>query len=81
MNPHISRDTPAWIFFAWTSFGLSVTLMSFGIYYMPVQLWIKGYLVMGLFFTIGSTFTLSKMIRDRHEADRAEQLYQDRRLA
>ena len=79
MNPLIARDTPAWTFFAWISFMLSVLLMSLGVYYMPVELWIKGYLVMGLFFTIGSTFTLSKMMRDRHEADRAEQAYQERR--
>ena len=48
---------------------------------MPVELWIKGYLIMGLFFTIGSSFTLSKMIRDRHEAERNEQILQERRLA
>lgn len=73
-NPMLQKDTAAWTFFAWASFALAVLLMCLGIYYMSAQLWEKGYLVMGLFFTIGSTFTLSKSIRDRHENERFEQI-------
>jgi hypothetical protein len=35
-----------------------------------VDLWIRGYLAMGLFFTVSSTVTLSKTLRDRHESER-----------
>lgn len=71
-NPY-QRDTPAWMFFVWVSFTLSVSLMMVGIYYMPVDLWIKGYLLMGLIFTVGSSFTLSKTLRDDFEAQRKQQ--------
>jgi hypothetical protein len=49
-----------------------ITLL--GIYYMPIDLWIKGFIIMGLFFTVGSTFTLAKTIRDRHESRRDNEL-------
>lgn len=61
------QDSPAWVFFVYTAFAVAVSLMGIGIYALPVDLWTKGYFCMGLFFTIGSTITLSKTVRDLHE--------------
>lgn len=69
-HPTAPKDTSAWIFFVWVSFIVSVLLMGVGIFYAPVDLWVKGYLAMGLFYALGSTFTLAKTIRDNHEAQR-----------
>jgi len=69
-EPTLQRDSPGWIFYVHASFTIAVTLMCAGIYLLPVNLWIKGYLMMGLFFTIGSTVTLSKTVRDMHESQR-----------
>jgi hypothetical protein len=66
-RPDIHQDSPAWIFFVHVAFAVSVTLTGIGIYLLPVDLWIKGYFAMGLFFTIGSTITLTKTLRDAHE--------------
>ena len=66
-QPAIHEDSPAWLLFVHLSFAFSVGLMCLGIYLLPVSLWIKGYFAMGLFFTIGSTVTLSKTMRDQHE--------------
>ena len=66
-QPTIHQDSPAWFFYVYLAFAVSTTLMCLGIYLLPVSLWIKGYFVMGLFFTIGSTVTLSKTLRDQHE--------------
>lgn len=63
-------NTPAWTAFAWISFALSVLLMAIGVYLLPVDMWIKGYFFMGLFFTIASCFILAKTVRDNHEAER-----------
>ena len=41
-----------------------------GIIFMPVDIWIKGYLSMGTLFTIGSTFSLAITMRDQHEAQK-----------
>jgi hypothetical protein len=62
----------AWIFQAWASFVISTGAMAIGIIYLPVNRpidgWVKGYFGVGLAFTIGSTISLSKTIRDEHEA-------------
>lgn len=64
----IQQDSTAWRFFVMVSFVLSLGATSFGLMIMPVDLWVKGYLAMGLYFTVSSTFILSKTIRDAHEA-------------
>ena len=60
-------DTGAWVLQIWASFFIALLAVCLGIYYLPVELWVKGYAAMGLFFTLGSTFTLSKMIRDNRD--------------
>src|SRR3712207_4853578 len=60
-------DTPAWILQVWAAFFLALAVACFGIYALPVVLWLRGYGVMGFFFTGGSTFTVAKMIRDNRD--------------
>jgi hypothetical protein len=60
----------AWIAQAWISFALSISATAIGIIYLPVDGWIKGYLGMGLTFTVGSTISISKTTRDIHEAQK-----------
>ena len=67
MEPTINQQSPAWLAFVQISFALSLILMIVGICYLPVELWIRGYLGMGLFFVVSSTITLSKTMRDEHE--------------
>lgn len=69
-NVSPQKDTAAWILQVWASFMISVCSTGIGIIYLPVDPWIKGFMGMGLTFTIGSTFTLAKTIRDNHEASR-----------
>jgi hypothetical protein len=66
----IQKDSPAWLFFVRTTFAVSTFAMTMGIWFLPVDLWIKGYMAIGLYFTIGSTITLSKSLRDEHESNR-----------
>lgn len=63
-----NQHTAAWKFQVWISFLLSFVLTLGGIFYLPVDFWIKGYLAMGLVFLIGSCFSLAKTLRDEHEA-------------
>ncbi|HEY9872089.1 MAG TPA: YiaA/YiaB family inner membrane protein [Candidatus Obscuribacterales bacterium] len=64
------KDSAAWIFQTWVAFVLSVGMTTVGIVNMPVDAWIKGFMGMGLAFSVGSTFTLAKTQRDLHEAKR-----------
>jgi hypothetical protein len=62
--------TPAWKSFTFISFGIAVGMLALGIFFMPADIWIKGYMAMAAVFTIGATFTLAKTLRDEHEANR-----------
>lgn len=65
-----TAHTSAWITQTWISFTVSITATAIGIVYMPVNPWMKGYLGMGTLFSIGSTISLSKTIRDVEESKR-----------
>lgn len=57
-----------WVVQAWASFVVSVVAMTVGILNLPVNSWVKGYMGMGLAFTVGSTISMAKTTRDNHEA-------------
>lgn len=63
-------DTSAWIIQVWASFILAISGTALGIIYLPVNNWIKSFIGMGLTFSVGSSFTLAKTIRDNHESQR-----------
>jgi hypothetical protein len=65
-----AAHTSAWIAQTWLSFILSIGATSTGLLFMPGNLWMKGYMGMGLMFSVGSTASLSKTIRDMEESKR-----------
>ncbi|MDJ0797627.1 MAG: YiaA/YiaB family inner membrane protein [Calothrix sp. MO_167.B12] len=66
LNPQ--KDSFAWILQTWAAFILSLSITTTGIMNLPVDNWIKGFMGMGLAFSVGSTFTLAKTTRDLHES-------------
>jgi len=60
-------DSPSWIFFVKVSFAVALGGMVFGISVMPVEIWVRGYMILGTLFLVGSTFTLAKTMRDEFE--------------
>lgn len=62
--------TNAWIAQTWISFLVALAATSIGIIHMPIDNWLKAYLGMGMLFTVGSTVSLSKTIRDVEESKR-----------
>ena len=69
MNPvSLTSDTPAWRFQTWAAFVLSLGATSIGIWWLPLGVWEKSFVALGLWFTVSSSFALAKAERDRHEA-------------
>ncbi|MEH2310320.1 MAG: YiaA/YiaB family inner membrane protein [Nostoc sp.] len=64
------KDSAGWIIQTWAAFILSISMTTFGIINLPVNSWMKGFMGMGLAFSLGSTFTLAKTTRDLHETRR-----------
>ncbi len=70
MGKHgLNQDhSSAWVIQTWLSFVISLGATTLGIIFLPVDSWVKGYMGMGLAFTVGSTISLTKTQRDMYEA-------------
>ena len=64
------QHSGAWVTFTYVSFGASAFMVAVGVYFLPVDLWIKGYLSMGIIMLIQSCVTLTKTVRDMHESSK-----------
>ena len=67
---HGDAHTTAWNVQVWVSWIVSTGATLGGGYFLPVDPWMKGYMLLGTLFMLGATFTLAKTVRDNHEARR-----------
>ena len=78
MDPYRKElDSPAWIAFVKLNWIIAVCVTGSGILYLPVDLWMKGFLGMGLLLCVTSSFTVAKTLRDQHEAKKIIQKIDD----
>jgi hypothetical protein len=70
MNQNVQPHSNAWVTFTYVSFSASAFMVAIGVFYLPIDLWMKGYLSMGIVMLIQSCVTLTKTIRDMHESGR-----------
>ena len=63
-----TNHTGVWVAQTWLTFIISVGATACGIIYLPADAWVKGYLGMGLAFSVASTLSLAKTTRDLYEA-------------
>ena len=54
-------------------------MVAAGILFMPIDVWLKGYLAMGIVMLIQSCVTLTKTARDRFEGSRLVNRIEDAR--
>ncbi|ABC33223.1 uncharacterized protein conserved in bacteria [Hahella chejuensis KCTC 2396] len=66
----IQSNSKGWLFYVKSSFVIALAAVGAGIFFMPVDLLIKGYFSISTLFLISSTITLSKTMRDEHESHR-----------
>jgi hypothetical protein len=60
----VRRDTGAWQFQVWASFGLAIFLCALGVINLPGQYLDRAFLALGCFFCLSSSFVLAKTVRD-----------------
>jgi hypothetical protein len=70
MNQNVQPHSNAWVTFTYFSFATSAFMVAIGVFYLPIDLWMKGYLSMGIIMLLQSCVTLTKTIRDMHESGR-----------
>lgn len=64
-----SKHSSAWIAQSWISFAIAITSSIWGISYLPLEGWAKGYMAISFAFTVSSTIGVSKTTRDLHESN------------
>jgi hypothetical protein len=57
-----------WITQTYISFGVSLTSLGVGIAYLPVDAWVRAFLAVAALYSVTSAISLSKTVRDQHEA-------------
>ena len=62
--PTIHRDTRAWQFQVWVSFGIAVFLCATGLAWLPGEELDRAFMVMGYVFCLSAVFVLAKFVRD-----------------
>ena len=79
MNPNAQNHSASWVTFTYLSFGAALLMVAAGIFFLPLDVWIKGYLAMGVVLLIQSCITLTKTIRDNDEAGKLVNRIEDAR--
>jgi hypothetical protein len=70
MNPEFNNHSSAWTTFTYANVAISLILTLGGLFYMPMDLWIKGYMLMGIAMLVSSAVSATKTMRDVHESRR-----------
>ncbi|MBY0409582.1 MAG: hypothetical protein K2Q97_05510 [Burkholderiaceae bacterium] len=60
----VQRDTRAWRFQVWISFGMAVFLCAIGLAWLPGEQIERAFMVMGYVFCLSAAFVLAKFVRD-----------------
>jgi hypothetical protein len=69
MNENTNHSS-AWMTFTYANMMASAALTFGGLFFLPLDLWIKGYMLMGISMLTTSTVILTKTLRDRQESTR-----------
>lgn len=70
MNIYENTNTKSFYNMAWIAFSISFVGMIAGLFYLDADVAMKGFLAMSYLFTLTSCFTVAKVVRDKHEAEK-----------
>ena len=63
-----TQHSGAWVSFIYANFAGSMGLSALGIFFLPLDIWMRGFLVMGFAMAVSSSITLAKTLRDVEES-------------
>lgn len=59
MNDSFQKHSQAWVSFSYISFAAAAFMLFVGLYMMPIDLWGKGYLAMGILMLVQTTVNVT----------------------
>jgi hypothetical protein len=65
-----ATQTQAWVAFTYIAFIASLLMVGAGIACLPIDIWMRGYLGIGVLMVVQSCLTLAKTQRDAAESAR-----------
>jgi hypothetical protein len=65
-----NQNSKSFYTMSWIAFVISFVGMGIGLIYIDTDLATKGFLGMSYLFSITSCFTVAKVVRDKHEAEK-----------
>ena len=65
-----SMHSSAWVMFTQLNFALTTSAMAIAVWAMPVDMWIRAFMGLGILALVGATITMSKTVRDVHEGNK-----------
>lgn len=71
------RHSSAWVSFTYANTIVSLGLTVGGLFLLPLDLWIKGYMLMGIAMLTSSTIILTKTLRDLQESSKLANLIEE----
>jgi len=60
----------AWIAFNYANLAVALAMTVGGVFFLPLEIWIKGYMLMGIAMLLSSAISVTKTIRDVQESSR-----------
>lgn len=64
-----AKPTTAFFVQSAIAFGVSSGALLIGAFYLPMDAWQRGFMIVGTLFLITSCFNLAKVVRDQQEAN------------
>ena len=60
----------AWVAFNYANVAIALAMTVGGVFFLPLDVWIKGYMLMGIAMLVSSSISVTKTIRDVQESAR-----------
>ena len=79
MSERFNHHSQAWVTFSYASFGIACAMVAAGIAILPIEIWSKGYLLMGMAMLVQTAINVTKTIRDNHESQTLARRLEDAR--
>ena len=79
MTERFNHHSQAWVTFSYGSFLVACVMVAAGIAILPIEIWSKGYLLMGMAMLVQTAINVTKTIRDNHESQSLHRRLEDAR--
>lgn len=79
MTVQPTKHSQTFVSFCYATFALSLFMIAAGIFFMPIDFAMKGFLGMGVVMLIQSCIVVTKTIRDNQEAEKFHNRIEDAR--